>query len=258
MRALVAILCLAFALTGRASSSSSEISDLWYTVGEDGWGVNIVLQNDVAFATFYVYDTNRNPVWFTAVLGFSGAPGYVMAGDLFVDRGPWFGGAFNPATVTERKAGTATFTLNDLSHATLTYTVDGVVVSKQLERLTFKLEDFSGAYGGGYSIRKSSCTPSSLNGLQDVSGYLTLTQTGSNLKIAVAASDGTTCTFNGTLTQYGKMAQTDGTYACSDTTVGTFQLLEMTPTTSGFTARATGRNQFCQWSGQMGGITLEP
>jgi len=237
-------------MSAQASSSLSEISDLWYAPGEDGWGVNIVLQNNVAFATFYVYDVNRNPVWFTAVLGFS--TGYVFSGNLFADRGPWYGGPYSPPS-TERQAGTATFTVSDLGHATLTYSVDGVIVTKALQRLTFTLENLSGVYAGGYSIRQSSCTPSTLNGITEVDGYLSVTHSGNSF-IINSTSSSANCTFNGTYTQFGKLGEVDGTYSCNDGTLGTFSLIEVTTTASGFTGRASGQNQVCHWSGYMGGI----
>ena len=252
MRSLVAILCLVFALTGRASTAVSEITDDWYTVGEDGWGLNIILQNYVGFATFYIYDTNRNPVWYTAVLE-SGA-NFIFSGSLYANRGPWFGGAYNQSTVVERQAGTATFVLHDLNNATLTYTVDGVVVVKQLQRLTFRLEDYSGDYAGGYSIRTTACAPSSLNGIQEIAGSVSVSHTGSAMRIVLNAGATGSCTFNGTYSQYGKLGQLDGTYSCTDSTFGTFTMFEMTPTISGFTGRAQGQNQFCQWSGYFGGI----
>lgn len=252
MRHFIATLCLAFAVSAGASTNSSEISDLWYAPGEDGWGMNVVLQNNIAFATFYVYDTNRNPVWFTAVLTY--APGFVWSGLLYADRGPWFGGPYDPATVVERQAGTASLALLNQNNATLTYTIDGVKVTKAVQRLTFTMEDYSGTYAGGYSVNRTGCNQSSLNGLEEVSGYLAVTQTGTAFHIA-ASTTGLTCAFNGTYFQYGKLGQVDGTYTCSNGTVGSFTLFEMTPTISGFTAQATGQSQYCNWSGFMGGIS---
>jgi len=252
MRRAIAALCLAFALSAEASTSYSEISDLWYTPGEDGWGMNVVLQNDTAFATFYVYDTSRNSVWFTAVL--TATPAYVFSGALYANKGPWFGGPYNSSTVAERQAGTASFTLHDLDHATLTYTIDGVQVTKAMQRLTFKLENYSGVLAGGYSIKSTNCTPSSLNGLEEISGLLAINHSGTSFHIAATDTSGVSCNFNGTYLQYGKLGQVDGTYSCTTGAVGTFGLLEMTPTISGFTARAHGQTQYCTWSGYMGGI----
>ncbi|HEY6828094.1 MAG TPA: hypothetical protein VI259_14640, partial [Gemmatimonadaceae bacterium] len=59
--------CMALAAgAARASTSSSEITDMWWNPGETGWGLNVILQRDVAFLTFFVYDTTGSPMWFTS------------------------------------------------------------------------------------------------------------------------------------------------------------------------------------------------
>ena len=255
MRGLIAVICLAFAGWAHASSYVSEISDLWYAPGEDGWGVNMVLQKNVAFATFYVYDANRNPVWFTAILDY--APGYVFSGNLYADRGPWYGGTYDSATVTERQAGQATFTLASLDHATLSYTIDGVTVTKALQRLTFTAEDYSGSYTGGFTVKATECTPSSLNHSENVLVRQTVSQIGSAFSLSMTRTDNsvdTTCTLDGTYSQTGKLGAVAGSYSCTSGSYGSFSLVEMTPTISGFTARASGHNQYCQWSGYIGGV----
>ena len=249
MRKFFAILCFVVATSAQASVNSSEISDLWYAPGEDGWGVNMVLQNDVAFATFYVYDASRNPVWFTAVLSLS--PGPVFSGNLFADKGPWYGGAYSPPS-TERQAGTATFTLNDLNHAALKYTIDGVTVTKALQRLTWTYENLSGTYIFGTSVLSSNCNPISLNGVSEGTDILSVAQTGAAV-VMTTMSDG--CAYNGTYSQYGKLGAVAGSYSCPTGLAGTFSFIELTPTVNGFTGRLSGANQLCQYSGYIGGIT---
>ena len=85
---------------------------MWWNPAESGWGLNVILQNNVAFATFFLYDNARNPVWYTAQLTDQG--GFVLAGPLYATTGPWFGGPFNSSTVTIRQAGTASVTLQNL------------------------------------------------------------------------------------------------------------------------------------------------
>ena len=76
----------------QGSTFSSEITDMWHIPAESGWGVNIIVQNNIAFVTFFVYDTNQNPVWYTAQL--TQQPGtFFWSGPLYATRGPWFGGA---------------------------------------------------------------------------------------------------------------------------------------------------------------------
>lgn len=71
----------------------------------------------------------------------------------------------------------------------------------------------------------------------------------------MSANNGSaSCTFSGTYGQTGKLGQVEGNYSCSDSTAGSFLAYEMTPTIDGFTAAITGQNQYCQWSGTLGGI----
>jgi hypothetical protein len=76
---------------------------MWWNPAESGWGVNIILQNSVVFATFFVYDTNHNPVWYTAPLYYQG--NFVWSGNLYATAGPWFGGPFPPGVATIRQGG---------------------------------------------------------------------------------------------------------------------------------------------------------
>ena len=69
-----------------------------------------------------------------------------------------------------------------------------------------------------------------------------------------SVATGANCTFAGTYSQTGKLGGVQGNYSCSDGAHGSFTMFDMTPTISGFTARAQGANQFCQWSGFVGGI----
>jgi hypothetical protein len=240
-----------------ASTNTTEITDMWFDPAESGWGVNIILQKDVAFMTFFVYDTNQNPVWYTAELRYQGP--FVWSGALYATRGPWFGGPFPPASVTIRQAGTASFSVsaNDYNRATLTYVVDGVSVIKSLQRQTWTFENYSGQYAGGYSIRATGCVPSSQNGIQEIVGFLGVTQSGTSISISLSASP-ISCSFSGTYSQKGKLGRLDGTYSCTDGTQGSFFVYDMTPTVNGFNGRAVGQNQYCQWAGYVGGIRRAP
>lgn len=253
MRALKRFLFLASLVTmthAWASTSTSEITDMWWNPAESGWGVNLVLQNNVAFLTFFIYDANRNPVWYTSDIHYQG--NFVWTGTLYATNGPWFGGPFPSSTVAQRQAGTARFALVSLNQATLTYTVDGVSVSKSLQRQTWTNENYAGNYAGGFSIRATACNPSYLNGLQEQVGLISISQNGANFTATLTATSA--CSFAGSYSQAGKLGEVVGNYSCNDGTQGSFDLFELTPTISGFTGRVVGRNQYCQWSGYLGGI----
>src|ERR1700730_7131598 len=84
---LLAILFLFVFCNARASTTTSEITDMWWNPAESGWGVNIILQNSVVFATFFVYDANRNPVWYTAPR-YGQSSAFVWSGALYATNGP--------------------------------------------------------------------------------------------------------------------------------------------------------------------------
>jgi hypothetical protein len=76
---------------------------------------------------------------------------------MYESTGPFYGGPFNPATVTTRKVGTVTFSPATPGTATLKYSIDGVVVTKPIERQTFRPIRLVGAYRGVYRVTESNC-----------------------------------------------------------------------------------------------------
>jgi hypothetical protein len=232
---------------------------MWFNPAESGWGVNIILQREVAFMTFFVYDASQSPVWYTAELRPLGSAPFTWSGPLYATRGPWFGGAFPPAGVTVREAGTASFAVSttDYREATLTYVVDGISVVKNLQRQTWMNENYTGTYAGGLSMRMSNCDPSSLDGVQEVVGNVGVIQTGTSISISLSSS-AYSCALAGGYSQSGKLGRIVGTYSCTDGTQGRFSAHDLTRTVSGFNGLAAGQNQHCEWSGFVGGIRRSP
>src|SRR5690349_6413848 len=146
-RTAALIVCLFVGGSCFAQSLGTTFTDLWWNPAESGWGVTVDHQQDVMFLTFFIYRADGSPYWVTGALFRTGtntvAP-FTFSGDLNENHGPYYGGAFNPSLVGVRKVGTATFTASILSGATLTYSVDGVTVTKSLQRQTLHNLDFSG------------------------------------------------------------------------------------------------------------------
>jgi hypothetical protein len=259
MRRGITLCCLLLGLgsaIASASTTTSDITDMWWNPAESGWGVNVILQQDVAFLTFFVYDAARNPVWYTSDAHRSPST-FTWTGKLYATAGPWFGGPFTPSSVNVREAGSVTFTASNLNQATLTYTVDGVSVTKAVQRQTWAAENYTGGYGGGYSVRQQNCSPPAQDGLDEVLGALGITHDGTQLSASLVTTTGS-CNFAGTYGQTGKLGQVQGTYSCTNGVQGTFTLSELMPTISGFTGRMTGANQYCQFSGFFGGLRRSP
>jgi hypothetical protein len=128
-----------FSLT-RSSAPLADWTDMWWNPSESGWGVNIADQNGVLFILLYLYGQDGNPRWYSgAVFQTSiNSFGYsIYQGDLISTTGPWFDDPFNPQAVNRQKVGTLTFSPSTPDSAQLSYSVNGINVSKQIERFIF-------------------------------------------------------------------------------------------------------------------------
>lgn len=237
-----------------ASTATSDLSDWWYSPSESGWGINVLQQSDILGVAFFVFDTSGKPVWYTTALTYQG--NFVWSGDLLQTTGPYFGGPFTGGVV-RTKVGTATFAATTLNSATLTYTVNGVNVSKSVQRLTFKNENLTGTYIAAVSEQITGCSNPSNNGSANLAGNLSVTQNGADLNLTLNWSNGVNCTGSGQYTQTGKLGSWTGTQTCDNGGVGNISLLELTPTISGFTARFQGTNNVgCSFTGYFGAVTV--
>jgi hypothetical protein len=251
---------LAVSLSASATTVSADYTDQWWNASESGWGVNFIQQNDVIFATLFVYGTDNTARWFVATMRPSGA---AFSGPLSQTTGPYFGNAtFNPATVGVTTVGSMTVAFANQYSGTLTYSVNGVNVTKSIVRQTFAEQNIAGHYLGGLTAQGTNCR-NSPNGPILIFDTLTATQSGRNLSMLVqfTSANGTAaqCTFAGTLTAQGRVAQVpNGTWNCtfggSPGNVGTFTLDMLDASQQGFTSRFTGSDQFCNYAGFFGGV----
>jgi hypothetical protein len=114
--------------------------DLWEAEpsgSESGWGINLMHQGDIIFATWFTYDPDGAPLWlvFTAELVTEG----VYTGTLYRTLGPALDAIpFDPNAVVRVPAGSATLSFNNSSKATFEYTVDGVAGGKTITRQVFR------------------------------------------------------------------------------------------------------------------------
>jgi hypothetical protein len=139
------------------------------------------------------------------------------SGDLGSYKGTWFKApAWSPYSVT--KVGTIQWTPANLNSGTLTYTVDGTQITKNLVRQLIVTDDFSGTYQGGIHDTVSGCTDPSKNMTLDDFATVTITQAGSNISLGLTSQLGLSCTFSGPLTQAGRFGGSSGTFVCNGKT----------------------------------------
>lgn len=238
-----------------ATSATTDQSDLWWVPSESGWGIQLVQRGTVIFATMFVYGPTGAPTWYAGTLNYLG--NFAWTGDLYVTNGPWFGTVpFNPSAVGYRKVGTMTWNALFVTTGTLTYSVDGVPVTKTVTRQTLVLDNFAGRYAGAVHQTQSGCFSPANNGTAEVVAVLAVTQNGTAVSLASTAQTGIACTYSGTLSQAGQMGEISGAYSCSTGETGTFTIFEVQVNVAGITGRlgAHSNTLGCSISGWFGGM----
>lgn len=256
---LVALCLAALALASPAygTAFSTDNTDVYVASNEDGWGVEMFQRGDVVFATIFTHDPDNLPIFYTATLFFAGtdAGGHaIWGGDLYVNNGPWLGAPFDLSKVNRRKVGTMTYIAQLIESGSLTFSVDGVIVTKQINRLTFKLDNYAGTYLGAYKLVATGCTAPSNNGTFYYPSLFTVTQAANALTIVTNDSFSGTCTFSGDYKQFGQFGQTSGTYTCTGFN-GSHVIFEMNVTPGDFRGRILASDNFgCALNGSLSGI----
>ena len=257
---LVALGLATLALTSPAlgTAFSTDNSDIYNATNEDGWAVELTQQGDAVFATIYTYDADNLPIFYTASLVFAGANASgnaLWTGDLYVTTGPWFGAQFDRSKLHYTKVGTMTYLQQFTESGSLTFTVNGVTVTKQISRVTFRFDNYAGTYLGAYKLVASGCTNPSDNGTFYYGAVFNITQATNALTIvATTSQDGGSCTFPGDYVQFGQFGQSRGSFTCTSFN-GSHVIFEMNVTPVDFRARILGSDNFgCALLGNLSGI----
>lgn len=219
---LAATLLLPFLAVRPALAANYDYTDAWYARAESGWGVIFTQSNNFIFATFFIYDQDKKPTWYTAHMTWDGLTKFT--GPMYLHQGSYFAAPWNAADHPNEPppAGTGTFTPSTTNNyqGTLTYTVTGIPsVMKAIERLPLTPIPLAANYVGGQSGAYSGCSSNASNAqYQDVYN-LQATQTGNNVSMRFTYLNGSTlvCTLAGTLVQTGQIGGIPtATYQCSD------------------------------------------
>lgn len=152
---LVLVFGLLFFGLGSARAQVTDYTDLWFDPTESGWGVTFTQNEDLIYMTFYVYGPSRQPVWYFAITNRDTNGDF--SGLVYVSSGPFFGGSFDPSTVSGRAAGFATFHPFNGFQGTISYTADGFGHSSFIERQSLKNVLVGGTYRVVYSGSQTGC-----------------------------------------------------------------------------------------------------
>jgi hypothetical protein len=252
MRLFTAFVTAFFTSLASATTVTTDFSDMWWVPTESGWGANMIQQGDTIFVTLFVYDINGVPAWYVspATTYQGNVAGQQFSGLLYRTTGPYFGGQFNPANVVVREVGSLTFTAPSSANGTLTYSVDGVNVSKSVERQTWRTENLAGSYMGATSGAFNGCT---IDGVSESPATYTIQQTATNVTINEFGS-GYSCRYNGTLAQTGRTGTITGTGTCSDNSNQTFTATDVFASTDAISMKFESRVGPCRFTGRLGGV----
>jgi hypothetical protein len=239
------------------ASSGVDFSDPWWTPSESGWGATIHQQGDVLVIGLLVYDAGGQPIWLTAAASLQGTsvegePFFV--GDLYRSTGSRFDAPFDARAVMRRQVGTLTFEASGADRASLTYTIDGVVVTKSIERLLWRVEDFAGRYNGAFDYDVNPLHGPCIGGRREELGAITVTQARDGRFALLFESPARRCMYSGDYRQSGRLGSVQGRFDCSDGSGGTMVLEAMTRTADGITGRLRGTDVLCEYVGRFGGV----
>ena len=236
----------------QAAFSTADFTDAWWNAAESGWGLSINHQESTMALVFYVYNQQGGATWFLSPASFvSTAAGY--QGPLYSSTGPYFGaGVFNPGGVNQSSVGTATFLPTSIYAGTLTYTVNGVSVTKSVTRFGFNPIVYSGNYIAGVAGTLSTGCASS--GPFESATFATINQSGSTFQLAFEGT-AATCQITGTYQQSGRLAVVaSGTFSCTTGQSGTASLDEIDANRSGVSGRYTTQSSGCTETGRFGAV----
>jgi hypothetical protein len=252
-RILAAAVLAVAATSASATTVTRDYSDAWNTTNESGWGLGVVQQGSIIFATLYVEGQDSAPIWYVGSnLVHQG--GGIFSGELFRITGSYFGGPFNQGNTVATQVGTMVFTGTGVNSATLTYSVNGVVVNKTLSRLSFRTENIAGQYVGATVGAFSGC--GSGHGAFESNASYTITQTESGAATIFEFGSNYTCTYQGSYVQTGRYGTLTGTGQCSNQqgVQQTFNATELLVSPEGLTARLDSGVGICRFNGRFGGV----
>jgi hypothetical protein len=236
-----------------ATSVNTDLTDIWWNPAESGWGMQMVNTGTYVFATIYVYGPDETPTWYTGELRKVGIVEFV--GPLYANTGPYYAHPFD-RSAKSRQVGTMQFVLSGVNTGELVYTVDGVEISKPVQRTPLTADNYNGTYIVGYTQTVTDCLAPADNKTTAGTGQVTITQDPDATAVVLSDSAGGTCVLVGTFSQLGRMGLVMGNYSCTSGDAGAGTILEMNNAPFMFTARLRrlSTNTGCNTQGEIAGV----
>jgi hypothetical protein len=218
----------------------------------------MIQQGDIIFVTLFVYQSNSQPTWFVGPSTQWSGTGSHFTGPLYSTTGPYFGGGFDPHAVGVTQVGTVTFDGGSgATTGTLAYSVNGVNVTKSVQRQTWRSDNIAGQYRGATIGTFTNCNGATVPSSIDNPVTLTVTQVASSITISeIGTQDGAaySCRYSGILSQNGKMGTIVGTELCGTNPTQDFTASSVQVDQNGLSMTLVADFSTCHFSGRMGGM----
>lgn len=261
VKSVLAAFAVAMSLLANTPAAlANNYQDLWWNPNESGWGINVSQQGDVMFATWFIYGTGRQPTWvFLSRADRSGAAGNTFTGDLFQAAGtPFAVVPFAPLRGEDvTKVGTASLVFSDARTGTLTYTINGDQVVKQITRQVIGFYNLTGTYFGGLKREGSGCVSAALNGSAVNQAIYSVTHNAATGSLTITEVGGTLCNFSGNTQVFGSLLEGNGNFTCAaENITGTWTMREGRPSPNAFSALLSLRpnGDSCTLNASIGGL----
>ena len=247
-------------ITLPTDAHANNYQDLWWNPSESGWGINISHQGDVMFATWFIYGANSQPTWvFLSRAERSGATGNTFTGDLFQTTGtPFAVVPFVPLRQENiTKVGMASLVFSDARTGTLTYSINGAEVTKQITRQVIGFYNLTGTYFGGLKREGNGCINAALNGSLLNQATYSVNHNIATGSLTITEIGGTQCNFSGNTQVFGSIVEGSGNLTCSaENITGTWTMREGRPSPNSFSALLTIRpsGESCSLNATIGGL----
>ena len=240
-----------------ATSANTDASDIWWNPNESGWGIELTNTGTFIFAAMFIYGLDGKPTWVVANLDKTSAAAPTFTGPVFATTGPPFNVVpFDPNQVPTQTVGTMTFVLTSVNTGLLTYSINGITVNKSLQRQPLTLDNYSGTFAGVLTLAATNCTdPANNNPGTTGNVVVTTTQNGPTMSQSWNLGN-TTCTYNGTYSQLGRMGTFNSTWTCAAGGSGTMTMFQMTNQPGMFMGRFIIANtgNGCTINGELVGL----
>ncbi|HEV8501163.1 MAG TPA: hypothetical protein VGR63_06270 [Casimicrobiaceae bacterium] len=209
-RALVGAVLLVTAMVAAPAFADTDFTDAWWAgTAQNGWGLAFTQNDSAIYTQFFHYDANHNPTWFGGTI-YRQASGHYN-GAMYIVSGDYYGHMpYDPTLFHATAVGSIDFFPTDASHGQLSYTLNGVTVLTQIQRLTLVNIPLAGSYIG-YVVQTLSAACFGSGGAQTnyVAAQIVVTESGApgnvgiDLRSTISPFD-SLCSMNGPATQWGR------------------------------------------------------